>query len=296
MIENKEIPLYNYINNFGDELSPYIVEKLSGCRTYFLKPFSFKKFFVDIIRYCKYIRNKNIRKRILAYSLRKKVLLAVGSIIAEATDNCIVWGAGISSIDVMVNKKCEIRAVRGPLTIERLKVLDINTSNIAVGDPALLMPLLYKAVSVKKYKCGIIPHNVDFEYINGLYKDCENVLIISLRTKNVEKVIDEINSCGYIFSSSLHGLIVAHAYQIPAIQIEVKHNQIGGDGSKFLDYFYSVGIPPYSPLNVDYVQLDKLPNCTKEKLLPSRNKVKVMQAELLKSFPYCLCGDFEQLI
>ncbi|KAF5280088.1 hypothetical protein FQR65_LT15078 [Abscondita terminalis] len=109
------------------------------------------------------------------------------------------------------------------------------------GDPALLLPLWLKPSEKKKYKLGIIPHwgEVDFfmENYGHLYQ------IIDLRTKNVEEIVEEIAKCEYVLSTSLHGLIVAHAYGIPALWI--KKGYIGTDGFKFKDYFSSVNIPFY---------------------------------------------------
>ncbi|HCI5723053.1 TPA: hypothetical protein NPO34_005233, partial [Klebsiella variicola subsp. variicola] len=67
-----------------------------------------------------------------------------------------------------------------------------------------------------------------------------------------EFVVDEIISCEYILSTSLHGVIVAQAYDIPTLWI--KHNDINTDGIKFYDYFDSVGITPYDGFE-DYESL-----------------------------------------
>jgi pyruvyltransferase len=52
-------------------------------------------------------------------------------------------------------------------------------------------------------------------------------------------VIDDIASCDAIASSSLHGVITANAYGIPAAWLEFS-SKIGGDGMKYIDYFQSV--------------------------------------------------------
>ncbi|MGR4383081.1 polysaccharide pyruvyl transferase family protein [Escherichia coli] len=68
--------------------------------------------------------------------------------------------------------------------------------------------------------------------------------MIDLKTSNIEDVLNQMLSCEQIISTSLHGVIVGHAYGIPTIWI--KHNDIDTDGFKFKDYFDSVGIKLYN--------------------------------------------------
>lgn len=67
-------------------------------------------------------------------------------------------------------------------------------------------------------KVGIVPHFVDYAFFFDNYADKYN--IIDVRTNDVEGVIDQINESEYILSSSLHGIIIAHAYGIPALWIK----------------------------------------------------------------------------
>lgn len=70
-------------------------------------------------------------------------------------------------------------------------------------------------------------------------------------------VIEDIVSCEYILSTSLHGIIVAHTYGVKALWI--KKGNIQTDGIKFDDYFSSVQIDRYSPIeNFDVVLMDKI--------------------------------------
>lgn len=91
----------------------------------------------------------------------------------------------------------------------------------------------------KQYNVGIIPHLHDYNKIRNEYSN-ERVIYLN---NSIEQIIDEICSCEYIISTSLHGVIVAHAYGVPAIWI--KEGYIYTDGIKFNDYFASVGIPLY---------------------------------------------------
>jgi len=104
------------------------------------------------------------------------------------------------------------------------------------GDPALLLPLFCKPKE-KEYKIGIVPHYKDYKQVSANYKKYK---IINVVNKNPLNVAKEISSCEYIISSSLHGIIAAHAYGIPAAR--VTFSKIYGDGSKFEDYCASVDV------------------------------------------------------
>jgi len=72
----------------------------------------------------------------------------------------------------------------------------------------------------------------------------------------IEKVIDDIYACDVTISSSLHWIIVSHAYGIPSYQVKFK-NKLYWDGTKFSDYFLSVGITPYKPTDLSKNKLSK---------------------------------------
>lgn len=118
------------------------------------------------------------------------------------------------------------------------------------GDPALLMPLLFNPQVEKKYDITIIPHRAHYkEMKRDIELSKQNVHIINLTTGSdveIENVVKEMKQSRLILSSSLHGLIVAHAYGIPALWVHFE-DMAGGD-FKFRDYFSSVDIPFYSPL------------------------------------------------
>ena len=97
--------------------------------------------------------------------------------------------------------------------------------------------------STHKYALGIIPHVVDLHHpvIEEIReKHADEILIIDLaHYKKWTDVIDQICSCERILSSSLHGLIVSDAYQVPSCWIELT-GKIAGGYFKYLDYAASV--------------------------------------------------------
>ena len=56
---------------------------------------------------------------------------------------------------------------------------------------------------------------------------------------DVYNFIDEVLSCNMILSTSLHGIIIGDAYEIPSYRISLSDKLIGGD-FKFNDYYSSV--------------------------------------------------------
>ena len=198
-------------NNFGDKLTPYILKKL---------------FNIDS-----------------EFSNDSNKLLAVGSILHHAVAGDTIWGSGIISPKHLPKSSIlKVLAVRGPLTRDLLQERGVNgLSDVVFGDPALLLPMIYfPKRSHPLTKEGIIPHYTDYQNVKNMFKDREKkgeVKVIDVR-EPVEKFIDELCSCEMIFSSSLHGAIVADAYNIPNKHIRFGDGLIGGD-FKFNDYYES---------------------------------------------------------
>ena len=125
------------------------------------------------------------------------------------------------------------------------------------GDPALLVPYVYNPNIEKKYKLGIIPHYIDY-YDERLKSLGSDVLIINLRNYGtIEHVIDQIKSCEAIASSSLHGLILADAYNIPNVWIKLS-DKISGGMFKYQDYFMGVNREVASSIDFKDGPIDKL--------------------------------------
>lgn len=252
------------IKNFGDILGLYLVKKFST-------------------KEVRRVEHPSMRR----YKYVLPHFLTIGSIISECNSNSVVWGSGIIKQDQKVRNSTFL-AVRGPRTRDRLKELDYVCPKL-YGDPALLLPLFYKKEIKKKFKVGIVPHYADYDLILP-YKS-RAVNIIDLNTPNIEGVIDEVRSCEVILSSSLHGLIIAHAYGISAGWIKLS-NRLAGDDTKFYDYLESVYIYNYfpqviSPKNVEKIienlQNEDLQNCLID---PSVQAIDDRVNDLLISCPF----------
>lgn len=185
-------------------------------------------------------------------------LLMTGSIVGiGAKKNTIVWGSGIIHDGITPNNEAIYLAVRGPRTLEKLSKQGIDTSNILMGDPAMTLPKIYNPKIEKKYKLGIIPHIVDIDeyrkYINKTPDKFKNTIVIdpNKKTHQIEEFIDQVLSCEKIVATSLHGVIVAHAYGIPVVWSKIG-NRLYGDDVKFYDHFESIGV--YDVKNVGFIE------------------------------------------
>lgn len=222
--------------NWGDDLNYYYLHQLTR------HPIVFRHNF-RIVRW-----------------LRHNSYLCIGTLLdgeKYKDSHTVIWGSGYSGADRALTTPQKVLAVRGPKSREYLQSQGIDCPEV-YGDPAILLPLVYQprrgvqcsivASSVQEvqkasYRLGIIPHVIDLHHpvIEEIReKHADEILIIDLaHYKKWTDVIDQICSCERILSSSLHGLIVSDAYQVPSCWIELTGKISGGD-FKYLDYAASV--------------------------------------------------------
>ena len=224
---------------------------------------------ISLVLFDYLLKYKNIGK----WSFKTKRLALVGSVLQFIGAKTIVVGSGFldeRSIDVFSRKrpKLIVRAVRGPLTRNALIKLGYDVPEI-YGDPAILMPVFYRPHhAYKRYEYVIIPHYSKLDK----YKGYDNV--VSTKTKDWRAFIDTICSSSYVISSSLHGIILAEAYGVPAIFL---NDTESGSIFKYKDYYSSTG-------RETFLVADSI-----EDALNKREKVKVpdltsVQQRLLSEF------------
>lgn len=158
-------------------------------------------------------------------------VVGVGSIMTAVRSGDVVWGAGCIRQVPLQKTNVKFLAVRGPLT---RSLISGSVVPEVYGDPALLLPLIYNPNISAKYDVGIIPHYIDKPVGHGT-----GYHFIDIQ-QDWKTVVREILRCKRIVSSSLHGLIVAEAYGIPATWIKLSDKIIGGT-FKFHDYLRGTG-------------------------------------------------------
>jgi pyruvyltransferase len=216
------LPLYywqqpNFVN-FGDYISLEIVQRILGnpVRVYKSKP-----------------------------GFTEKRLLAVGSLLFCAKTDDVIWGSGTNGKRATKNDysftRLDVRAVRGPLT----RAFLMNNYNISCpeiyGDPALLMPYLFpefKPSQDPKYDYIIIPHYAELKLFPR-----ESDPKIVYPTDHWKEIILKILDSKFVISSSLHGVIVAEAFGIPARYLRATEKE---PLLKYIDYYTATNRPLFN--------------------------------------------------
>lgn len=208
LLKDGRVPVrwWTYAPNFGDLVSPWLVEQMTGVEPVLVED-------------------------------DEPAYVVVGSILKYVGSHSIVWGAGSfgDERNKQINIGADYRAVRGPLT--RAKIQNVGGRCPRVyGDPALLAPLYYFPEVKKAHDVGLV-----LRWSERTWQETKldsGVTMINLGSKDVEGVIADILSCRRIVTSSLHGLIIADAYGIPSAWLSSTTPK-GGE-FKFYDYFLTV--------------------------------------------------------
>jgi pyruvyltransferase len=219
-LDGGEIKLfwYNRTYNLGDLISPLVVEALSGKKA----------------RHCPIEQPPK--------------LISTGSVLGAARKGDVVWGTGAMFPENSLGcPEITVCAVRGPLTRRVLTKEGVECPEV-YGDPAILLNEIFPAEGTgkKKYKLGICPHYVDKDTLEF---DDPSVTVLDIQTP-LEEYLPRMLECERIVSSSLHGVIIAETYGVPADWMVIS-DKVAGDGFKFRDYYLSTDREPPEPLNRD---------------------------------------------
>lgn len=143
-------------------------------------------------------------------------LLSVGSIAHFSRSGDVVWGSGINGkipLDRITAQHLDVRAVRGPVSQRLLRGLGHTVPDV-FGDPALLLPTLFPEsrewAKAKIFGLTIVPNLNDLDDF-----DLDDTEVVSPQ-QPVWDVIRRIAQSEFVIGSSLHAIIVAEAYGVPA--------------------------------------------------------------------------------
>ncbi|WP_241464951.1 polysaccharide pyruvyl transferase family protein [Nesterenkonia sp. LB17] len=203
-------------SNFGDSIGPWVISAYSGRPT--------------------------VNARFM--KVPGRTLVSVGSVIQMIKrPNADIWGSGlIREInekhlhDLTQLKGVRVHAVRGKLTHAQLtSQLDWDVPEV-FGDPALLLPRVYTPTVENVGTSGVsfVPHYSHRKWLDSLSTD--GVSVVDVRN-DLTTVIDQIASSDICVSTSLHGLIIAQAFGVPWVWLNVTDEALAGARFKFDDYF-----------------------------------------------------------
>ena len=211
----------------------------------------------------------------------RKHLKAVGSNVFASFQRSTLWGSGVHHIPGNSLRyfyyypllRLDIRAVRGPLTREILLQYGHKCPEV-YGDPAILMPLIYKPNRTKTDGILVIPQFVTEKRFREEHPDLR---IVSMNTNDYKTVIDAIASSKKVITSSLHAVILADAYGVPSVLFRGLREKID---FKYLDYYASTG-------RYDIHIAETFEEACKMEPLPLPD-LSSLQKGLIDTFPYDL--------
>jgi pyruvyltransferase len=248
--------------NFGDEISPLLVDEIFGRRCMWVLPHQ-----------CE--------------------VVAAGSIIElmmemKGHNRPVLWGTGFmrEEDDHLSEHDFDVVAVRGARSRDRM---DHNRDRVALGDPGLLASTLLSGTSVKRHRVGLLPHFLDarVDLVDWL-REQPGVHLIDA-TDDPRKVIEEIAGCETLLSSSLHGLIVADSVGTPNAHLRLSNNRFIGGMYKFRDYYSAFADPArYFAISPDRVMAQGIDAVATR--IEERYRVPLdlprLKEDLIKSFPF----------
>jgi hypothetical protein len=204
------------MKNFGDALTPYIL-------SHYKVPFELQERFEDAN------------------------LIGIGSNLDRVQGNhnpIVVWTSGFmyeKSAPIVYSKAVRFLAVRGLHTLSSVEGLEKNGG--LIGDGGLLVRQIFPFKQCKKrFRLGVMPHMSDkhSQVLRTIATDAD-VQVIDVFAP-IDEVLFQIASCEMIISSSLHGIIVADAFDVPnAFGLFKDGRSLEGDGFKYNDYGSALG-------------------------------------------------------
>jgi pyruvyltransferase len=241
--------------NFGDWLSPILIQHLS-------------------------------KMEVVHASPNQADLVAVGSLLQRLKNNfwnrkTNIWGSGFIAEQHPIKFIHQVYAIRGKKSASIIK----NTDIVSFGDPGLLVDQLlpdFKTID-KKFKVGIVCHYKDAvnESISQFKAEHPDFAFIDIFSETFE-FLRLINSCEFVFSSSLHGLVTADAFGIPNARLIVSDALKGGN-FKFEDYYSVYDEKTPQPVYLSDITSDLI---KKLKDQYSRQNLPLIKAGLISSFPF----------
>jgi len=283
---------YHLSSNFGDLLTPWIIEQITGSAPVYVPADCPEPFYT-----------------------------ATGSILESLGPAAVVWGVGVATKWQQPPESKKIRgrvlyvdeeagptnfgsqlvtgelrfdtvprAVRGAEAAKHLRATQPYEPLLA--DPGLLLSRLSPFhYSERGSSIGIIYSWVEKEFVEQNWKGDENCPIMLIPAElPVDEFIQRLNCCAETVSSTLHGLVASVSYGIRTrwVDFEGEKKMRMGDGTKYRDFLGSLGSGEPANWCRTPVNLSQAPGCdlTHLPVLYATNaRVIEMQDALMRTCP-----------
>ena len=177
-------------------------------------------------------------------------MLGIGSILHFSADGDIVWGSGVNGKIAVAEIKStllDIRAVRGPKTSAVLRDAGFTVPDV-YGDPALLTPRFFSdRFPVAPSRDYIFVPNLNDLKVHGEEANLVSPLL------GWNRCIEAICSAKLVIASSLHGIILAEAFGVPARYVRLSEIEAR---FKYDDYAQGTGRAELTPASSIQEALD----------------------------------------
>jgi hypothetical protein len=190
-------------------------------------------------------------------------VVGVGSLLQQLPQEFsgVLWGTGQIADEPLDLPGVRAVALRGELTRERLG----GPAVIALGDPGLLVRR-FVSPRRKRFDLGVVvhfSHEADGELTAIPREGAGRVRFIGVRRRPLAVAAD-VAECRTILTSSLHGLIMADAFGIPALWVRTSTPLYGHD-FKFWDH--ETVARPAAGRGVDLADLSSLAEVSRRAVL-----------------------------
>lgn len=204
------------IGNFGDDLNPWMWEKLIPN---FLDEDS-SELFVGIGT----LLNQKIPKAPVKH----------------------IFGSGAGyGLAPIVDKTWKIHALRGPATAKALNV----SSELVITDSAILIAKIVPAISNEQGEVGFMPHYISDRLANWKQLAEESGFVYISPQWSVEQILSKLATCKLLYTEAMHGAIVADSLRLPWVPLVLGAHV---NAEKWSDWLLTLNMN-YEPVIIDTV-------------------------------------------
>jgi hypothetical protein len=247
--------------NFGDWLSPLIVNQYTDKKIFFQSPVKIAS---------------------------RKHMIGLGSIGRFIKPNSVVVGTGISTDELTLAKSATYVSVRGPVTARVVKESGGPTVN-SFGDPGVLISRIFPVErKTTNGKVALVRHFTHKAIPLIIGEDTDELDIFVSQPDDIKTLVTALNQYDRVVTSAMHIFITCQSYGIPCalVTFEGFEDSVHGNGIKYGDYAQGVGLDSISPisvsLNLTTVNFDNI--TTSHKI--SETKLDEVEAAITKGLSY----------